>query len=183
MSTSPNLHGLSDSAARSFDRLGPCPASGCIGGLVLDEVCERCDGEGRVAPSVTAMPQRAVDEVVCPEERAIRTALELARGTMRRSGYIGAYHVSSKAVGWWVGWSGNGSRRDIDRRALQEASVELLAVGFDAAVMPGFDRLPVDRGRWSEVGDERDGEAATLNAEPDESLIRECESGFATAAE
>ena len=182
-----DLDVLKDGYVVMARRMGP--------NVVVYEVLEDVGSSRRVVlPSETFYPhddretvveallaRRAAREAIiqaeaarrAPEREAIAMALGRARATMARSGLTGDYSVALQGRGWTVRWEGKGSRRDIDQVALHQAAIELELIGFEAPEVYGFSFLPVMRGTWSEIGQQRDGEAAVHNAEPAPETVAE----------
>ena len=111
------------------------------------------------------------------QRRDVELALDRAKATLARTGTRGDFEVAPRGVTLSVTWtSPHGTNRTVARAALLEAVVELQAAGFDAALPYGLDWVRVCGVPLGEqVSDRRDGEAATLNGEPDASTERECE--------
>lgn len=108
--------------------------------------------------------------------RDIQVALKRAEATLAPKGVRGSFHARAERAVIQVRWgSPYGSRTDVERQALREAVVELIAAGYQAEMILGLSWVRVmGPGIGERVNDWRDGECATLNGDPLPETEAEC---------
>lgn len=108
--------------------------------------------------------------------RDIQVALKRAEATLAPKGVRGSFDARAERAVIQVRWASPfGSRTDVERQALREAVVELIAAGYQAEMILGLSWVRVmGPGIGEQVSDWRDGEAAVHSVDATEESEAEC---------